>query len=100
MLLHNLKVDQVAAHLGLGSLYRDQQFLEKALDNLDEAFALTEALVSIEDSPGLQDNLGVILTTQGEILNSRADIVPARPAYREPKPPLLNNRGPSKSFVN
>jgi tetratricopeptide (TPR) repeat protein len=72
LLLHNLKADQVAAHLGLGSLYRDQHSLERALDHLNEAFALTEALVSIEDSPGLQDQLGVILTTQGEILNSLA----------------------------
>ena len=71
-LLHNLKIDQVAAHLGLGSLYRDQQSLERALDHLNEALALTEALISIKDSPGLQDKLGVILTTQGEILNSRA----------------------------
>ena len=60
-LLHNLKIDQVAAHLGLGSLYRDQQSLERALDHLNEALALTEALISIEDSPGLQDKLGVIL---------------------------------------
>jgi hypothetical protein len=36
-LLHNLKIDQVAAHLGLGSLYRDQQSLERALDHLNEA---------------------------------------------------------------
>jgi len=71
-LLHNLKVDQVAAQLGLGSLYRDQQSLEKALVHLNEALALTEALISIKDSPGLQDKVGVILTTQGEILNSRA----------------------------
>ena len=62
----------MAAHLGLGSLYRDQQLLEKALDHLNEAFVLTEALLSIKDSPGLQDNLGVILTTQGEVLNSLA----------------------------
>ena len=31
-----------------------------------------EALISIADSPGLQDKLGVILTTQGEVLNSLA----------------------------
>jgi tetratricopeptide (TPR) repeat protein len=62
----------VAAQLGLGSLYRDQQSLEKALVHLNEALALTEALISIKDSPGLQDKLGVILTTQGEILNSLA----------------------------
>ena len=53
-LRHNLKIDQVAAHLGLGSLFRDQQSLERALDHLNEAFALTEALISIEDSPGLK----------------------------------------------
>ena len=62
----------MAAHLGLRSLYRDQQSMERALDHLNEALALTEALISIEDSPGLQDKLGVILTTQGEILNSLA----------------------------
>jgi tetratricopeptide (TPR) repeat protein len=62
----------------LGSLYRDQRSLERALDHLNEALALTEALVSIEDSPGLQDQLGVILTTQGEILNSLAPGKPTR----------------------
>ena len=39
---------------------------------MNEALALTESLISIKDSPGLQDQLGVILTTQGEILNSLA----------------------------
>ena len=62
----------MAAHLGLGSLYRDQQSLERALDHLNEALVLTEVLISIADSPGLQDKLGVILTTQGEVLNSLA----------------------------
>jgi len=68
-LLHNLRIDQVAAHLGLGSLYRDQHSLDKALDHLNGAYDLTEALIRIADSSGLQDKLGVILTTQGEVLN-------------------------------
>jgi len=71
-LLHNLKIDQVAAHLGLGSLHRDQHSLDKALDQLNEAYVLTEALIRFADSPGLQDKLGVILTTQGEVLNKQS----------------------------
>jgi len=70
-LLHNLKIDQAAAYLGLGSLYRDQHSLDEASDHLNEAYDLTEALIRIADSPGLQDKLGVILTTQGEVLNKQ-----------------------------
>jgi len=70
-LLHNLKIDQAAAHLGLGSLYRDQHALDKASDHLIRAYDLTEALIRTADSPGLQDKLGVILTTQGEVLNKQ-----------------------------
>jgi len=77
-LLHNLKIDQAAAHcgrhLGLGSLYRDQDSLEKASDQLTKAYDLTETLIRIADSPGLQDRLGVILTTQGEILNKQGQL--------------------------
>jgi len=73
-LLHNLKIDQAAAHLGLGSLYRDQHSLGKASDQLIKAYDLTEALIRIADSPGLQDKLGVILTTQGEILNKQGQL--------------------------
>ena len=70
-LLHNLVIDQAATHLGLGSLYRDQHSLEKASEQLTQAHDLTQELISIEDSPGQQDRLGVILTTHGEILNRR-----------------------------
>ena len=70
-LLHNLKIDQAAAHLGLGSLYRDQHSLAKASEQLAQAHDLIQELISIADSPGLQDRLGVILTTHGEILNRR-----------------------------
>jgi len=73
-LLHNLKIDQAAAHLGLGSLYRDQHSLDKVSDQLTKAYELTEALIRIADSPGLQDRLGVILTTQGEILNRQGQL--------------------------
>jgi len=73
-LLHNLKIDQAAAHLGLGSLYRDQHSLDKASDHLNKAYDLTEALIRIADSPGLQDKLGVILTTQGEVLNKQGQL--------------------------
>jgi hypothetical protein len=41
------------------------------LDHLNGAYDLTEALIRIADSPGLQDKLGVILTTQGEVLNKQ-----------------------------
>jgi len=54
-LLHNLKIDQAAAHLGLGSLYRNQHSLDKASDHLIRAYDPTEALIRIADSPGLQD---------------------------------------------
>ena len=70
-LLYNPWIDQAAAHLGLGSLYRDQHSLEKASEQLTQARDLTQELISIEDSPGQQDRLGVILTTHGEILNRR-----------------------------
>ena len=75
-LLHNLKIDQAAAHLGVGSLYRDQHALEKASDHLIQAYELTEALIRIADSPGLQDKLGVILMTQGEVLNKQGQLHP------------------------
>jgi hypothetical protein len=41
------------------------------LEQLTKAHDLTQELISIEDSPGQQDRLGVILTTHGEILNRR-----------------------------
>jgi len=75
-LLYNLRIDQAAAHLGLGSLYRDQHSFEKALEQLTKAHDLTQELISIEDSPGQQDRLGVILTTHGEILNLRDQLIP------------------------
>jgi len=68
-LLYNLRIDQGAAHLGLGSLYRDKCLIHKALEQLTKAHDLTQELIIIEDSPGQQDRLGVILTTRGEILN-------------------------------
>ena len=70
-LLYNLRIDQAAVQLGLGSLYRDQHLFEKASEQLTKAHDLTQQLISIEDSPGQQDRLGVILTTHGEILNRR-----------------------------
>ena len=76
-LLHNLKIDQAAAHLGLGCLYRDQHLLEKASEQLTLAHDLTQELIRIADSPGLQDRLGVILTTHGEILHSRGQLLKA-----------------------
>jgi len=88
-LLHNLKLDQAAAHLGLGSLYRDQHSLDKASDHLNEAYVLTEALIRIADSPVLQDKLGVILTTQGEVLNKQCQFHTTGPAHERPIPPSL-----------
>jgi len=73
-LLHNLNIDQAATHLGLGSLYQDQHSLEKASDQLIKVYYLTEALIRTADSPGLQDKLGVILMTQGEILNKQGQL--------------------------
>jgi len=68
-LLYNLRIAQAAAHLGLGHLYRDQNSIQKVLEQLIKAHDLTQELIIIEDSPGQQDRLGVILTTHGEILN-------------------------------
>ena len=65
-LLHNLKIDQAAAHLGLGSLYRDQHSLEKASEQLAQAHDLTQELINIADSPGLQDRLRIGIQLQGE----------------------------------
>jgi len=73
-LLYNLRTDQVAAHLGLGSLYRDQFSKQKAIKQLTKAYDLTQELITIEDSPGQQERLGVILTTHGEILTLDASL--------------------------
>jgi len=75
-LLYNLLTDQVAAHLGLGSLYRDQKLDQKAMEQLTKANDLTQELITIEDFPGQQDRLGVILTTHGEILNTLEQATP------------------------
>jgi len=73
-LLYNLRTDQVASHLGLGCLYRDQHLFDKASEQLTQAHDLTQELIRVEDSPGQQDRLGVILTTHGEILNRRGQL--------------------------
>jgi len=39
------------------------------LEQLTKAHDLTQKLIIIENSPGQQDRLGVILNTHGEILN-------------------------------
>ena len=75
-LLYNLRTDQVAVHLGLGSLYRDQKLDQKAMEQLTNAHDLTQELITIEDSLGQQDRLGVILTTHGEILNTLQQATP------------------------
>jgi len=36
-LLYNLRTDQAASHLGLGCLYRDQHFFDKASEQLTQA---------------------------------------------------------------
>jgi len=42
LLLCNLRTVQVAAHLGLDSLYRDQNFKQKAIEQLTKAYDLTQ----------------------------------------------------------
>jgi len=71
-LLYNLQIDQVAVHLGLGCLYRDQELDQEAMEPHD----LSQELITIEDSPGQQDRLGVILTIHGEILNTLQQAMP------------------------
>ena len=61
-LLYNLRTDQAASHLGLGSLYQDQHLFDKASEQLTQAHDLTQELIHVADSPGQQDRLGVILT--------------------------------------
>jgi len=75
-LLYNLRTDQVAAHLGLGSLYRDQKLDQKAMEQLTKAHDPNQELITIEDSLGQQDRLGVILTTHGEFLNTLQQATP------------------------
>jgi len=75
-LLYNLRTDQVAAHLGLGCLYRDQKLDQEAMEHLAKAHDLTQELTTIEDSSGQQDRLGVFLTIQGEILNEPQQATP------------------------
>jgi len=60
---YNLRTVQVAAHLGLGGLYRDQYLNQKAMEQLTKAYDLTQQLIITEDSPGQQERL----TTHGEI---------------------------------
>jgi len=71
-LLYNLRTDQTASHLSLGCLYQDQHLFDKASEQLTQTHDLTQELVRVEDSPGQQDKLGVILTIHSEILNRRA----------------------------
>jgi len=75
-LLYNLRTDQVAVHLGLGCPYWDQKLNQKAMEQLTKANNLTQELITIEDSPGQQDRLGVILSIQGEILNTLQQATP------------------------
>ena len=73
-LLYNLRTDQVASHLGLGCLYRDQHLLDKASEQLTQAHDPIQELILIEDSPDLQELLGVTLTIHGEVLNRQAQL--------------------------
>jgi len=68
-LLHHLRTDQAASHLGLGCLYRDQHLLDKASEHLTQAHDLIQELILIEDSPELQELLGVTFSVHGEVLN-------------------------------
>jgi len=73
-LLYHLRTDQAASHLGLGCLYRDQQFFDKASKQLTQAHDLIQELILIEDSPEQQDRHAVTLTIHGEVLNRRAQL--------------------------
>jgi len=72
-LLYNLSTDQVAAHLGLGCLFRDQNLDQEAMEHPEKANDLTQELTTIEDSPGQQDRLGVILTILNESKKATPD---------------------------
>jgi len=75
-LLYHLRTDQAASHLGLGCLYRDQHFYDKASKQLTQAHDLIQELILIEarDSPDQRDRLAVTLTIHGEVLNRRAQL--------------------------
>ena len=46
------------------------------MEQLTKANNITQELITIEDSPGQQDRLGVILSIQGEILNTLQQATP------------------------
>jgi len=46
------------------------------MEQLTKAHSLTQELITIEDSPGQQDRLGVILTIHGKILNTPQQAMP------------------------
>jgi len=71
---YHLRTDQAASYLGLGCLYRDQHLLDKASEQLTQAHDLIQELILIEDSPDLQELLGVTLTIHGEVLNRQAQL--------------------------
>jgi len=55
-LLYYLWTAQAAAHRCLGCLYRDQNLIQKALEQLTKAHDLAQELIIIEDSPGQHDD--------------------------------------------
>jgi len=71
-LLLNLRTNQAASNLGLGCLYRDQHLLDKASGQLTQAHDLIQSLILTEDSPDLQELLGVTFSVHGEVLNRLA----------------------------
>ena len=58
--------------MGLGCLYRDQHLLDKASGQLSQAHDLIQELVLLEDSPDLQELLGVTFSVHGEVLSRLA----------------------------
>ena len=46
------------------------------MEQVRKANDLTQELITMEDSPGQKDRLGVILTTHGEVLNTLQQATP------------------------
>jgi len=77
ILIDTLLTDQAGAYLSLGCLLRCWDQDQEAMVNLEKAYDLTKKLTtSKHSSTGHQDKLGVILTTQGEILNNTKKATP------------------------
>jgi len=95
-LLYNLHTDEVASHLGLGCLYRDQHLFDKASEQLTQAHDLIQEPILIEDSPGQQDRLGIALPSTGKSLTDELNSI--YPANAHPVIVVLSWKNSKKPY--